>query len=198
MSYSTYSLQTGTTLQRSILAKVTRKSAVLATATIAAAIMLIAPAFAAATFDPQTGIGFVGKGDVQTAFGWKNATLQINASDVSFSSVEEQTRSMDCVSNGNPANATTYTDARRQERDVAGRIDSDLRQVKGQKQFTGFILSGFVGQPHTVGGSLETFNCPAGQHAANGGNENGWSDWVTTGGGSQLYAKFGGNSVLLQ
>jgi Spy/CpxP family protein refolding chaperone len=32
--------------------------------------------FAAVTFNPSTGIGFVGKGDVQNAFGWNNADLQ--------------------------------------------------------------------------------------------------------------------------
>ena len=42
-------------------------------------------AFAAVTFDPATGTGFVGKGEVQTAFGWNNAQLQQRASSVSFS-----------------------------------------------------------------------------------------------------------------
>lgn len=41
-------------------------------------------AFAAVTFDPATGTGFVGKGDVQDAFGWNNSALQSNAGSVTF------------------------------------------------------------------------------------------------------------------
>jgi hypothetical protein len=33
-------------------------------------------AFAAITFNPDDGTGFVGKGDVQEAFGWNNHALQ--------------------------------------------------------------------------------------------------------------------------
>ena len=41
-------------------------------------------AYAAVTFDPTTGQGFVGKGDVQYTFDWNNAQLQANADDVGF------------------------------------------------------------------------------------------------------------------
>lgn len=41
-------------------------------------------AYAAVTFDEETGTGFVGKGDVQEAFGWNNAQLQQSAGDVEF------------------------------------------------------------------------------------------------------------------
>ncbi|MFC4932349.1 hypothetical protein [Massilia sp. GCM10023247] len=54
---------------------------------IAAALGLAAVtsfASAAVAYDPLTG-GFVGKGDVQLAFGWNNAALQKNAAAVSFS-----------------------------------------------------------------------------------------------------------------
>jgi opacity protein-like surface antigen len=36
-------------------------------------------AVAAVTFDPATGTGFVGKGDIQLAFGWNNKAAQDNA-----------------------------------------------------------------------------------------------------------------------
>ena len=42
-------------------------------------------ASASVQVDPATGAGFVGKGDVQTAFGWSNKTLQDNATSVRFS-----------------------------------------------------------------------------------------------------------------
>lgn len=41
-------------------------------------------AIAAVTFDAADGTGFVGKGDVQLAYGWNNKQLQANASNVDF------------------------------------------------------------------------------------------------------------------
>ena len=38
----------------------------------------------AITFDPATGLGFVGKGDVQYTFGWNNAQLQSGAAGLMF------------------------------------------------------------------------------------------------------------------
>jgi hypothetical protein len=37
-----------------------------------AALLLVLPAAASVNLDPATGTGFVGKGDVQSAFGWNN------------------------------------------------------------------------------------------------------------------------------
>lgn len=54
------------------------------------------PTFASVTFDPTTGAGFVGKGDVQTAFGWNNQALQANAADVTFSYNAVDTYSATC------------------------------------------------------------------------------------------------------
>ena len=51
--------------------------------------MLASSALAAVTFDPVTGKGFVGKGDVQLEFGWNNAQLQSNASNVKFQAESE-------------------------------------------------------------------------------------------------------------
>lgn len=48
------------------------------------AVALTGTATAAVTFDPATGNGFVGKGDVQVPFGWNDAKLQQYASGVSF------------------------------------------------------------------------------------------------------------------
>lgn len=42
----------------------------------------IPAANAAVQFDPVSGTGFVGKGDVQTFFGWNNQQLQKNADKV--------------------------------------------------------------------------------------------------------------------
>lgn len=43
---------------------------------IASTLAGIGIATATVTFDPTTGKGFVGKGDLQTAFGWNNNQLQ--------------------------------------------------------------------------------------------------------------------------
>jgi hypothetical protein len=40
--------------------------------------------YALTTFDPSTGIGFVGKGDVQTPWSWNDQTLQAQAENVTF------------------------------------------------------------------------------------------------------------------
>jgi hypothetical protein len=53
-------------------------------AALAAVAITATAAYAAVTFDPTTGTGFVGKGDVQLAFGWNNATAQKEAKNVTF------------------------------------------------------------------------------------------------------------------
>ena len=51
----------------------------------ASTLALATAAAASVTFDPNTGTGFVGKGDVQAAFGWNNAAAQANISGLTFS-----------------------------------------------------------------------------------------------------------------
>jgi hypothetical protein len=48
-----------------------------------AGLTVVGTAAATVTFNTD-GTGFVGKGDVQTALGWKNAQFQRNASDITF------------------------------------------------------------------------------------------------------------------
>ena len=62
-----------------------RKNLKLLVATAAVgAVALTGTATAAVTFDPASGTGFVGKGDVQVPFGWNDAKLQQFATGVSF------------------------------------------------------------------------------------------------------------------
>src|SRR5262245_5475316 len=51
-------------------------------------------ASASVSVNPTSGVGFVGKGDVQSAFGWKNADLQANASAVKFTSSQAASQAM--------------------------------------------------------------------------------------------------------
>lgn len=48
---------------------------------VTAAVCMVGSALATVTFDPGTGTGFVGKGDVQNAFGWNNAQLLVTSTD---------------------------------------------------------------------------------------------------------------------
>jgi hypothetical protein len=139
----------------------------------------------------SNGTGFVGKGNVQTAFGWNNAALQANASGTTFSfsqpisqSVSQAAtqdakmavtqsvdRTLSCtVTTGgikNPKvfhNYGTRSGERVGERSgtregsrsgiktgsIKSALNGDPRQVKGQQQFTGFNLHGFIGDPLTT------------------------------------------------
>jgi hypothetical protein len=107
------------------------------------------------------GFGFVGKGDVQTAKGWKNQQLQAGAEGVVFSYGTLTTRSQECRDNINPDNGQpiwTYEDSY-SVRSVGKQVDYDTRNNK-KGAVTGFFLIGFDG-PAITTGSLQP-NCPAG------------------------------------
>jgi hypothetical protein len=72
-----------------------------------AALLVVLPAAASVTFDPLTGTGFVGKGDVQSAFGWNNQQLQANAAGVSFTYIVEGTLSQTCEREAGASEAIT-------------------------------------------------------------------------------------------
>ncbi|WP_030274548.1 hypothetical protein [Streptomyces sp. NRRL B-24484] len=67
-----------------------------AAVSVAALALGAAPASAAAGFDPATGTGFIGKGDVQTALGFNNAALQkaVDAKSLSFTAKQPATQSL--------------------------------------------------------------------------------------------------------
>jgi hypothetical protein len=83
----------------------THRHPALRVAIAALAALACGTAFASVTYDPSTGAGFVGKGDVQTAFGWNNATLQKNAGSVTFTYATKATYDVTCewntYTNGN-------------------------------------------------------------------------------------------------
>ena len=59
-----------------------------------AALAVPSVASAGVQYDAATGKGFVGKGDVQTAFGWNNGDLQKNAAGVTFKYEQPATQSL--------------------------------------------------------------------------------------------------------
>jgi hypothetical protein len=117
--------------------------------------------FAAVTFDPATGTGFVGKGDVQLVFGWNNKALQDNADSVQFqaSSVVVTEVSWICT---NTNNENTQERERTTTSTVEGVVSSIARE---RNQITGFNLTGYSGTttvsaPTTEGPPLNS--CPSG------------------------------------
>jgi hypothetical protein len=113
--------------------------------------------FAAATFNPETGEGFVGKGDVQTAFNLNNKQLQQQAENVSFTFVTVSEVSWTCTNTRNEneqVRSRTITSE--------GLFESVTRDNK--KQVTGFLLTGFdpASPPETSTEGPPLNSCPSG------------------------------------
>jgi hypothetical protein len=109
--------------------------------------LVASPALAAVTFNTEDGTGFVGKGDVQIAFGWNNAQLQNNANEVTFTYMHTDTYEVvNAWATGNPENPVSlnyHTATVTTTVDVNAVIVGSPRKVNGQQQFTGFNLTGF-------------------------------------------------------
>lgn len=101
------------------------------------ALLSATAAFAAVTFDPATGEGFVGKGDVQKAFGWNNATMQANHEDVTFTYVLEESMEQDCASNDR--GTFTVVGERSKSESVNSALVADSRK---KNQYVGWNLTG--------------------------------------------------------
>jgi hypothetical protein len=162
--------------------------------TVAVAGLLAASSYAisAVTFDPGTGVGFVGKGDVQLAFGWNNQALQANAAGVTFSYNVTDSYTATCTwvtGEGTRGERTHNVDHTTMTR-VNGIVAYEART---RNQITGFNLTGFgemtsVGTVPVVGGP-----CPG-----NAGNDGVWSSVTANGSTGGLYVNYGGTSVRLQ
>jgi hypothetical protein len=133
----------------------------LAFAAAAASVALVASsASAAVVFDPATGEGFVGKGDVQDAFGWNNKQLQDNADAVQFSVSSTVVTEVTWVCT-NSNNEQTQDRERTTTTSVEGLVESVARE---RKQVTGFNLAGYEGDleesSSTEGPAVNS--CPSG------------------------------------
>jgi hypothetical protein len=171
----------------------TRKAMVL---TVAAAVFAASAAVMADVILNPDGTGFVGKGDVQSAFGWNNAQLQANAHLVTFSVTATQARTQECTTTGTPPHVVVSF--RQAHRGLAGGI---AHHPRVRNQITGFILDGFSGDDGEWGGwgpwqdehgvSNIGSDCPAGS-TPQGPHTH--QDPVVSG----LTATFNGVSVQLQ
>lgn len=115
-------------------------------------------ALAAVIFNPTTGMGFVGKGDVQTVLGLNNAQMQTlvdSPSGVVFTYVATDTYEVvNAWATGNadnPVSLNSHTETVTTVIGVNATLDGTARKEKGQKQYTGFNLNGWQGVPIMVG-----------------------------------------------
>jgi hypothetical protein len=105
--------------------------------------LIATQAAAIVTFDPTTGTGFVGKGDVQTAFGWNNAKMQREHEEIKFKYVASTTYAFDCEwYTGPDRNRTRHENTKTAATNVDAKIASESRKTG---QWTGWNLRGYAG-----------------------------------------------------
>lgn len=136
-----------------------------ATLALTGLMSLAAPAMASVSFDPATGTGFVGKGDVQTIFSWSNKNLQDNASTVDFRVNSVTETSWTCtkvVVQGNDQ-VREIVQQRSTETSTMGLITSVARENSKGKDgaVTGFYLTGYEGSPLLATDGPAPGSCPA-------------------------------------
>lgn len=136
--------------------------------------LLTSTAYADVSVD-ENGVGFVGKGDVQSIYGWNNAGLQENAPKVLFRLGTTGSAKWVCAGY-NGANKYTTMKKSSETNKVVGNVSYTARK-NSQAQVTGFILNGrdvntvqaitigdcppakgWVVQPTLVPGSIEYGN----------------------------------------
>jgi hypothetical protein len=162
---------------------------------LATMVVTAGAAFAIVTFDPESGTGFVGKGDVQLAFGWNDKQLQQNASSVTFSYDATENYEAVCtfITGEGTRGEKTHNVARERSSQVNSVIEYEKRTNPNSK-ITGFRLTGLgttteSGEVPVVGGT-----CPG------GGPEDGtWTSVTLVSSSGGLFVHFPGkDSVLLQ
>ena len=157
-------------------------AAALAAATISTA------AFASVTFDPATGLGWVGKGDVQLAFGWNNQAAQANAKAVSFSYNATDTYDVGCEWSTGTNHVVVHDITVPKHTSVSSSVLSDPRKTG---QWTGYNLNG-------LGATVTDGSVPVVGATCPGNSGLGLvTDVTLTGSTGGLYVNYGGTSVLL-
>jgi hypothetical protein len=168
-----------------------RRTAAIATAA-GATLLLFAGGAQAYTLD-SAGAGFVGKGEVQTPFGWNNAKLQSSAAGVTFSydTAEEYTAVCTFITGEGTRGEKVHNVPREVVTAVNGEVAYDTRV---RNQITGFTLKGFGGSTTTgeipeLGGA-----CAGGPDGSDGGT---WTSVELTSSQGGLYAHYGTALALL-
>jgi hypothetical protein len=166
---------------------------------LASAIVLSTPASAAVNFDSTTGTGFVGKGDVQLAFGWNNQTLQRNAAGVTFT--YNNTSTYDAVCTFTTGEGTRGEQTHNITHHTSVGVNASISYAPRKNSsglngdITGFFLTGFNGTPTGSGDEVPVVGGPC---PGNQGTDGEWTSVTQTGGGDGgLYVNYGGVSVAL-
>ncbi len=142
------------------------------------------------TFDPEFGTGFVGKGDVQNAFGWNNNLLQRNASGVGFKYLATDEYDAVCTwTTGTPPHEQTHHVSHTETAALNSTIAYDPRV---RSQITGFNLNGPSGEPTVTGEVPEVGQACQGQ-----GTDGTWSSVTLVSSSDALYVTYNGNQVLI-
>jgi hypothetical protein len=113
----------------------------IASAATAAALVLGGASVASAyTGTPlENGKGFVGKGELQTPWGWNNQALQSKAKDVSFTVESESRYEYDCEWTTGTKNVKVHQITHKRSASV---VDSVAYDARVKNQITGFNLVG--------------------------------------------------------
>jgi hypothetical protein len=137
--------------------------------------------YATVTFDPATGTGFVGKGDVQLVLGWNNAVLQQNALKLSFGYQVQDKYDATCEWSTTTGNGKVIYHDVTVKKSVKIN-DTVAYDARTHKQVDGFNLTGFgnVSQnidPPVIGGPC----------LGEGGQQGTWADVTKTSSSGGLY-----------
>ncbi len=133
--------------QKSAITTMSAKIFAASMVVIATMVIMMSPAFALASFNMEDGTGFVGKGDVQSAFGWNNAKAQTEAGNLTFTYIDQATYNLTCdlyFSPGNSGESTYYeTVTVSREQSVN---DAVAYASRTEQQVNGFNLVGYSSQ----------------------------------------------------
>lgn len=143
-----------------------RNMKLLAAMAAVGAIAVSGVAAAIVTFDPATGTGFVGKGDVQLIYGWNNHALQANAASVEFRVNSVSTTEWTCTKPQPTPNdpEKVIVQERRVTTTTQGLLNDIARDNSKGKNgpITGFNLLGYNGGSTTTTASGPAVgSCPA-------------------------------------
>jgi hypothetical protein len=122
-------------------------------------------AYATVTFSPATGLGFIGKGDLQTPWGWNDAKLQACAAGVSFyyASAQSATYTAVCeftTAEGRPGQQTHNIEHKvNKVSSINATVAYDARKNNLGK-VTGFNLTGFGTTTTTSSGTVPVVGGP--------------------------------------
>ena len=114
-----------------------------AVAALGAGLLLAAAGSASAYTLDASGVGWVGKGEVQTAYGWNNKAMQDNVGGVTFAYDSTATYEVVCEFDTPGGNHHVITNTKTSG--VLATVGSDARKNSSGKQgpMTGWYLTGF-------------------------------------------------------